>query len=523
MHQWTLTTTHTYTNPFVDVTVHAYFTSPSGATSRIEAFHAGDSTWIVRWNPDEVGEWQWTSTSIPANGDFAQTGTFEVTPRDTPGFLESRPDMGWGFGFASGEPVFILGDTTYHLFGMAHDPGVGLDAVRAFMTRRRQQGFNLLRVRLPVSPFHPPNGHNVWQTRNLWPWGGSAQSPRFDQFNLDYFRTVDAVMAHAEAIGLGIELIMQGWGNEFPFNARNVFVAEWEDLWTRYLVARYDAYNATWFWQLHNEYEYYPDGVWHSSPFGIAERWASRLARRVRELGPHGHPIAIHNGPKLPPFAARFANDPGQIDTVMYQSWGTTSKETGWLAAGIEREIRESFDGWAGSAVFSEWGYEFNPDLLRMMLGHEWCDLDHTRRGAWRGAMCRLGIIHGFENSWGPFAILNEDQPGLAHLQHLHRFFTEIVDFAILGLVADIASGSTLNGHEPLTLANPDRSVVIVYLPTGGEMALPGGSGATRTQWFDPRTGDMSDAKAAENGRFVAPTVGNPERPDDWVLMVGAS
>ncbi|MEJ7902332.1 MAG: DUF5060 domain-containing protein [Thermomicrobiales bacterium] len=229
-HEWSFQTDHHYANPFTGVTVWATFTAPSGSASTIEAFHDGDGTWMIRFNPGEPGTWNWQVESTPPNPDFTQSGAFEAIPGDTRGFLRSTPDEAWGFAFESGEPVFIFGDTAYHLFGMAHNSDEGLDAVKRFMERRAAQGFNLLRVRLPVSPFHPVDGYSTWQTRSLWPWHGSEQAPRFDQFNLDYFRTVDAVVEHAEALGIGIEMIMQAWGFEFPFNSRQIFTAEWEEL-----------------------------------------------------------------------------------------------------------------------------------------------------------------------------------------------------------------------------------------------------------------------------------------------------
>ena len=38
---------------------------------------------------------------------------------------------------------------------------------------------------------------------------------------------------------MGIEMIMEAWGFEFPFNHRAVFTAEYEALWLRYLIAHY--------------------------------------------------------------------------------------------------------------------------------------------------------------------------------------------------------------------------------------------------------------------------------------------
>ncbi len=92
---------------------------------------------------------------------------------------------------------------------------------------------------------------------------------------------------------------MEAWGFEFPFNSRNIFVPEWEELWLRYLIARYDAFRAVAVWTLMNEYEFYPNGDWHYKP--VADRWAIRVARWVKSVASHGHPVAVYNGPRLPP------------------------------------------------------------------------------------------------------------------------------------------------------------------------------------------------------------------------------
>ena len=332
--EWTIRSQHVYSEPFADVAVDAVFTAPSGQTLTVPAFYDGDNTWRVRFNPGEAGAWSMRTVAVPADPDLAIERFFEVTEHAARGFLQATPGQAWGFAYESGEPAFILGDTTYNLFGAAH---CDLDA-GGFMRRRSQQGFNLLRVRVPVSPFHPPDGYNDWQTRRTWAWGGSEQSPRFDRFNLDYFETVDRMVNLAESLGLGLEMIMEAWGFEFPFNSRNIFVPEWEELWLRYLIARYDAYNCLYFWTPMNEYEYYPNGDWHHKP--VSDRWAMRISRWIKRAAQHGHIVSIHNGPRLPAFAQRFAADPEAIDAVMFQEWGSNDRERGWLAAGIEESDR---------------------------------------------------------------------------------------------------------------------------------------------------------------------------------------
>ncbi len=510
--EWVLTSDRAYASPFADVVVTGAFTAPDGTTTTIPGFHDGDGTWRVRFNPGVAGKWSYRIAAHPANPALATEGAFVVTERDTPGFLKATPGMAWGWHYENGDPAFIFGDTVYNLFGMAH---CGAD-VRPFLERRKAQGFNLLRVRVPVSPFHPPAGYNQWQTCRTWAWGGSEQSPRFDLFNVGYFATVDRVVQMAEEIGIGLELIMEGWGFEFPFNSRTIFTAEWEELWMRYLIARYDAYACTLIWTPLNEYEYYPNGDWNYKP--VADRWAMRVARWIKREAGHGHPVAMHNGPRLPPFAERFAADPDAVDAILYQEWGTRGEHDGWLAAGIEEQIDRAFDGWGGSAIFAEWGYERNPAFENLMPSHEFCDVDHTRRGAWRGAMRGMGIIHGFENSWGPWMMLDEDQPGMTDLLNVHHFFTKVVPFHTLRRAADDweSHGDVSPGSRPSVLISEDNHTFVFYMPVATRIG--GGGERSTAQWYDPRTGDLSPA-TIEDGAYIAPS-GGGDRPHDWVLIV---
>jgi hypothetical protein len=504
-------------SPFSDIAVEATFKSPSGQVLTMPGFHDGEDVWRVRFNPGETGSWQYLIASRPVDEAFDHEGSFEVTPRRTRGFLKATPGRGWGFSFESGEPVFLFGDTVYNLAAMALCGG----EVQGFLKRRAAQGFNVLRIRVPVSPFHRPDGYSEWQTQRTWAWGGSEQAPRFDLFNLEWFRVVDQVVQWCEELDLGIEMIMEGWGFEFPFNNRLFFTNEWEELWMRYLIARYDAFNCLYIWTPLNEYEYYPNGDWNYK--ATADRWALRVARWIKSVAPHGHPIAMHNGPRLPPFAERFHADPEAVDAIMYQDWGTRDAERGWLAAGIEDGIQQAFHGWRGSAVLAEWGYERNPDFALNLPHHEHCDRDHTRRGAWRGAFCGLGIIHGFENSWGPWMLLDEDQPGMADLLLVRDFFTKEVPFARLRPSPDlITDGPTEAGHRPLALATEERDLIAAYLPTGGIVGLALQQDRMyQAEWFDPRSGERIAGTAAEAGQFEAPGGASAEgNPFDWILLV---
>lgn len=518
--EWSLTSSRDYGNPFTDVALDATFTAPSGQVVTVPGFHDGDGIWRVRFNPGVLGRWTYRIASSPADPGLTVEGAFEVAPGSNGGrghgFLRATPGEAWGFHDEAGEPVFVFGDTVYNLFGMAY---CGIDVV-PFLQRRVAQGFNWLRIRLPVSPYHPPHGHNQWQTRRTWPWGGSETAPLFDRFNLSYFATVDAVMRQIERLGLWVELIMEGWGFEFPYNDRGRFLPEWEELWLRYVIARYDAFTSIAAWTPLNEYEYYPDGLFRHSH--VADRWAMRISRWIKATAGHGHIVTCHNGPRLPPFAERFALDPEAIDAILFQDWGSRGRDDGWLVAGLDEQIEQSLAGWTGAAILAEWGYEVNPALPLLVPTHEFCDVDHTRRGAWRGAFHGLGLIHGFDNTWGMHALLDQDLPGLAHLLHVRRFFTELVPFAELRPAPELIGGEAFpTGRKPLALASVDRSLVVVYLPAGGAVRLGIDARERHGQWFDPRLGRfVGDAVARVTGEYDAPGGGEPERPHDWVLTL---
>lgn len=512
-------------NPFWDVTVWATFKHMgSSAEQRVWAFYDGqgangEQLWRVRWTPSAAGRWLCTLQSAPASFGFATSFEVDVVAASGgKGFLRADPSAAYGFRFDNGEPFFLFGDTMYNIFG-AHYSGVDADGI---LRHRKGQGVNYVRARLAVSPYHPETA-NSWQARDLWPWGGSAQLPDFKRLNLDYFRAVDEVVARAAELGIGLEMVLEAWLWEFPWNDRSQFLPEYEELWVQYIVARYAAYPSVYLWCPANEYEFYPGPIRHNPE---SERWIDRLCRMVRHYDPFAHPIGIHNwGAPQQPLTERLGHL-DSFDVYLYQTnWGreaATFKRDASLCMWLEQDVAHHFPVRERVVVCSEFGYE-RVQGLYTAGSHERLDEHHTRRGQWRAGFSGLSVVHGFNNTWGPHMRIDKDALGARYLPIYYRFMTEHVDFSTLRpapALLTTVSGDVDSGSQPLCLASEDRHLVTVYFPAQGEGTVRLDEPASyECTWFDPRFGDVSKPFRSDEARFSTP-LGKGPWEDDWVLVL---
>lgn len=516
--EWSVCSTKPYKNPFADVEVKATLTAPSGQVFQMGGFYdgvdaEGVNVWRVRFNPGEVGRWSLEISSYPANPDLFRRVEFQVASSDAEGFVKPTVGKAFGFHYESGKAVFPLGDTIYNLFGYAHCG----NEVSTFLSHRASQGYNYLRVRVAVSSFHGPDSPNRWQTRSTLLWGGGEQSPQFHRFNLEYFHTVDQVMEIAQQGGIGFEMILEAWGFDFPFNSRQIFTAEWEEFYFRYVIARYDAFDSVWFWTLMNEYEYYPDG--HMRTNMSSDFWAIRNAKYFKRHAPHEHPVTVHNGRQDAPFAERFASDPEAIDTIMLQVWGN------W-----KEKINYCMKGWTNTAIFAEYGYERNEQLPLTYPGFWNKTTRHTRLGAWHGAFHGMGVANGFENTWAPFMLLDQDQEGVAYLPPVRRFFEKMAGMD-LRPADDLLSFDDQHfdtDNEPLAMFCESNKKMAFYFPGGGyaKLTVPYSAQYLRGKWYDPRSGSIASESTLESiartpVKIVAPGgIDKNGDPLDWVLLL---
>jgi dienelactone hydrolase len=518
-----LTSAGTYANPFLDVTVTALFTAPSGRQLTAYGFYDGGTTWRVRFAPDELGEWRYITQAAGATdaGLDRRSGVFRCAPSRNKGFLRVDPQHKYSFAFSDGTLFFALGDTCSVTCRALSDANR-----KRYLDARAGKPFNFVRLFASLT-FNAwtgkPWSEAIAQDADGFPWGGTPQAPDYDRLNPAYFQRYEKVLGELTKRNVYAEIIVFNL-YEIPFKDRAVWTPAREELWGRYVVSRLSAFRTVFLWTVAQEYERHPAGAYRYEP--ADDDWVRRMAKLIRAADPHGHPITVHPWGKDPKdredlmeagaIGARFG--PGtELDVLSHQhnSYGTatwvSSPAPGYWdgpAAGVEKAI------WAdrkfGKPVINlEYGYEWLADG-DVNFNRQTHGTDKCRRAAWRiftagGAglaagfrgttlgMDKAEIYYDNQQRFASFDVT--DSGHVRQLQHLYDFITLRTDFRNLN------PAQALVESPNLCLANPGQEYV-VYAPTGGAVSLDlaGASGSFSVGWLNPRTGAYEGRAWIEGG-----------------------
>lgn len=237
--------------PYLTGELHAEFRSPKAKTYLMHGFWDGGRQFLIRFSPDEAGEWTYRVT---ANfGDFGgATQKFTATASESPGFLKPANLHHWQY-TESLKAHLWMGDTCYRCAVM--DKAL----FDRYVEARAAQKFT--HVRLSV----------LSDEKAAFPDGESPDT--------NYFRELDKRVAALNQKGIVADLILGNDNNTladlFPsWQARERYV--------RFIVAHYSAMNVT--WQVVQEFEEYKD----SKPF------AREIGLALKKLDPYSHPRSSH-------------------------------------------------------------------------------------------------------------------------------------------------------------------------------------------------------------------------------------
>ena len=395
-------------NPFVDVQLGARF-SLGHRSVEVEGFYDGAGKYKMRFMPDSLGDWTYTTTSnAPELAGKSGAFTCTAAQRGAHGPVQVRNTH--HFAYADGTPFFPFGTTCYAWIHQSEE------LQRETIESLRTGPFN--KIRMCIFPKSYEYNHNE---PALYPFERDASGKSdFTRPNPAFFAHVEQRVADLRALGIEADLIVfhpyDRWGySSMP--------AEADDRYLRYVLARMSAYRNIW-WSLANE--------WDLMRAKSAQDF-DRFFRIVEQHDPAGHLRSVHYSHTMYDYSRPWVTH-ASLQTAAFDSAPT------WLTA------------WNKPICFDEVQYEGN-------LNSRWGNLSgqEMMRRFWLGVIAGCYVTHG-ETYLDPNAAMDENTTPVIWWSHggkLHGSSPARIGF-LRGLVESTARDQGKDATRiGLTAQNP--------------------------------------------------------------------
>lgn len=303
-------------NPYLDVQLGAHFRFRNREVDA-EGFYDGGGDYRIRFMPDEVGDWTYSTYSnlVSLSG---KSGKFTATAATAGNRGPVRVRYTTHFGYEDGAPYVPVGTTAY---AWIHQ---GDELEEQTLRTLKDSPFN--KIRMCIFPKHYAHNSNE---PVYYPFPRTAAGENdYSRFNPDFFQHLERRVMDLQKLGIEADLILfhpyDNWGySKMP--------AEVDDRYLHYVVARLAAYRNVW-WSMANEYDFMKNKT-------MAD-W-DRYFRIVSDSDPYGHLRSIHNGGPM------YDHSKGWVTHVSVQS-SDLEKGLAWI-----KEYRKP-------VIFDECKYEGN-------------------------------------------------------------------------------------------------------------------------------------------------------------------
>ena len=511
----TFTSERPAANPFQDVDLRVTFLSPSKRSQTVRGFWDGGTTWRVRFSPDEIGHWTFSTRSTPEadRGLHGRSGTFRVSaPKGTTRFERHGPVRVSSnrrfLEHADGTPFFWLADTGWNA-ALLSTP----EEFDHYVAQRSRQHFTAVQ----------------WVTTQ---WRAAPQGDRLKELaytgreriavNAQFFQRLDAKVNQLNRAGLLSAPVML-WaisGGSDPTVNPGVSLPEDQAIkLAQYMIARWQANDVLWI--LPGDGDYRGDK---------AEKW-KRIGRGVFDQEAHA-PVVLHPG-GMHWVLREFQHEPW-LDIHGYQSGhGDDEKTLRWMTEGPPSK---------------DWALEPLRPFINLEPPYE----NHiayqsrtrispltVRRAVYWSLLNAptAGVTYGGHGVWGwdDGTKLPTDHagsgiplpwkdalrmPGAEQMAHVASLFTSIEFWRLRPAPNALAEqpGTEVAARFIGAASSEKGDLLVAYTPevrtiAVKQEAVPRG----RASWHNPRTGERSPAQGVRDGatvRFETPSDG------DWVLLV---
>ncbi len=258
-------------NPFVDVSITAEFKHNGGRSFELSGFYDGNGIYKLRFMPDEVGEWSYTTKSNRTELD-GETGRFTCI----------KPSEG------NHGPIQVFKDyylrytdeTPYHQFGTTCYAWVHQGDSMEEQTLKTLADAPFNKIRMCIFPKDYIYNENE---PTYYPFEGKPLKEwDYSRFNPVFWQHFEQRVQDLLDLGIEADIILFHTYDRWDFENMD---AESDDRYIRYAVARLAAFRNVW-WSLANEYDIMP---------AKEETDWDRFFQIIRDNDPYQRLRGIHN------------------------------------------------------------------------------------------------------------------------------------------------------------------------------------------------------------------------------------
>ena len=295
-------------NPFLYEPEYEFF-SASGKRVVIKGFYNGNKEYIIRFTPDETGNWE--ARPINKNWIKNQLPSYEFSVSEhksgSHGSIVLSDKNPQKLYYEDGTPYNMLAFELDWLFALDYDEQ-SLKNADHLLDIVKDHGFN--KVIMNVYAFDRNNevegvkeDYDYGNKLSIYPFMGTNENPDFSSLNLQFFQHLDNIIALLNKKNIVAHLMIYVWNKNVNWPEPD---SEADKMYFDYIIKRYQAY---------------PNIIWDVSKEALSYGkddvdYITRKVDRARELDSYNRLLTVHDHKYC-------SLHPDKVDIISTQDWST--------------------------------------------------------------------------------------------------------------------------------------------------------------------------------------------------------
>lgn len=463
-----ISNTKTYSDPYRDVTLNVTYTYPGGDTVTFWGFYDGDTTWKIRFMPDEIGMWQYVATF--SDGRQGKTGSFKCVGSSIPGMIgKDEVNPKW-FGYRGGRHVLLR---SFHVGDRFFASNWPASKRKVFLDWAQGQGYNMLSIGSHYLNRDASGRGRGWNTPDLW--NNDTGKPQPDEF-----RKMEAILNDLATR----KILVFPFAGFFGANSAYPQSSGDQTLYIKYTLSRVGPY---WNYLLNVAGP-------ELAKWSLTESQVKSLGEKIQSFDVFDHALSCHQTKNKNLFKNQ--------DWVNYDCiQGPTTTDLDRLYDDLSKKLRSN--GAPSYAHETLWaGNKNHPNYTNAQL----------RKNAYvicmAAATLNFGDMNGNSSSGftGSLELSNRNQHKHDIIRKVWDFF-ETIEFWKLSPRPDLVDSG-------FCLAKPGKEYLL-YRQSRGSINVKIRGGRYKVTWINAQnTSDRRDGGTTSNGM----NLDTPKSGDDWLL-----